>query len=100
GRDRGRGRDRRGPKRRVEREVDVVAQEEVARLRGVVEANKAKAAGLRRPEQLDVVIEVEGTSHGNDTLLSVADTFGVHGISLRCCVSRGRVGTRTRRACT
>ena len=41
--------------RAVEREVDVVAQDQVARLRRAVEARPAVAAGLRRLQQLAVV---------------------------------------------
>ena len=49
--------------RRLQRQVDVVAEEEVARLRALAEAREAVAAGLRRLEELAVVVEVEGARH-------------------------------------
>ena len=45
--------------RRLEREVDVVAEEEIAGLRLVVEEGEAVAAARGRVEQLPVVVEVE-----------------------------------------
>ena len=49
--------------RGVEREVDVVAEEEVAALRAVAEGREAVAAGLRGLEDLRVVREIEGAAH-------------------------------------
>ena len=48
---------------RVQREVDVVTEEEVARLGAVTETGEPVAAGLRGFEQLPVVIELERARH-------------------------------------
>ena len=49
--------------RRVEREVDIMAQEQVARGRLAVEESESVAAGLRRVEQFPIVLELEVTGH-------------------------------------
>ena len=49
--------------RRLKREIDVVAEEEVAGLRALAEAGKAIPAGSRGLQDLAVVAEVEGAAH-------------------------------------
>ena len=53
--------------RGLEREVDVVAQEDVARLRLGLEGREAVAAGARSIEQLAVVREIERAAHSTTT---------------------------------
>ena len=57
------GLDLRHPQRRVEREVDVVSDEELSAFRPVAEGREPIPAGLRRFEELAVVLEVEGAAH-------------------------------------
>ena len=65
GRDAGPGFELRHLDGRGQREVDVVAEEEVSRLRVVAETREAVAAGLRGVEELAVVREVEGAGHAS-----------------------------------
>jgi hypothetical protein len=58
--------------RRIQRHVDVVAEEEVTGARLVVEEGPAVAAGLGGVEQLAVVREIEGAGHSTSTLTSAA----------------------------
>ena len=51
------------PQRGVEREVDVVPEDHVALARLALEEREPVAAGLRRVEQLAVVVEIEGAAH-------------------------------------
>ena len=51
------------PERRVQREVDVVAQDHVPVRRRALEEREPVAARLRGVEQLAVVVELEGTAH-------------------------------------
>ena len=57
---------------RVEREVDVVAEEQVAGKRRAVERREPVPAGLRRVEQLAVVRQVERAGHSTTTSTSCA----------------------------
>ncbi len=57
---------------RVEREVDVVAEEQVAGKRRAVERREPIPAGLRRVEQLAVVRQVERAGHSTTTSTSCA----------------------------
>ena len=50
------------PERGVEREVDVVAEEQVSRLGALVEGREAVSALLRRLEDLGIVRQVEGAA--------------------------------------
>ena len=58
--------------RAVERQVDVVAQDQVARLGRAVEARIPVAAALRRAQQLAVVREGERAAHSTSTSRRVA----------------------------
>src|SRR5262249_27307999 len=61
------------PERRVEREVDVVTKQEIARGWFAVEESECVVAGLCRVEQLAVVHEVErAVGHSTTTSSSVA----------------------------
>ena len=51
------------PKRGVQRQVDVVAEEQVAGLRWRVEGREAVSAGAGGGEELAVVVEREGAGH-------------------------------------
>ena len=69
------------PQRGVEREIDVVAEDQVALARRALEEREPVAARLRRLEQLAVVVEVEGAAHSTSTSRSRAAA------SARCSAS-------------
>jgi hypothetical protein len=66
---------------RVEREVDVVAEQHRPLLRRVLEQGEPVAARLGRREQLPVVVEVERAAHSTSTRSSRAAA------SARCSAS-------------
>src|SRR5262249_37046897 len=70
--------------RGVEREVHVVAEEEVAPLRALLEESEAVPTGLRRVEYLRVVREVEGAAHA---AASTSTSSSVAASSARCSAS-------------
>ena len=77
--------------RRVEREVDVVAEEDVAALGALLEEAEAVAAGLRRVEDLRVVRELEVAAHA---AASTSTSSSVAACSARRSASVGRVRDR------
>jgi hypothetical protein len=62
--------------RGLEREVDVVPEEEVTRSRLVVEERERVTAVLRGIEQFAVVLEVESAGHSTTTSMSLAAGLG------------------------
>src|SRR5207248_8048266 len=50
---------------RLERQVDVVAEQQVARLRIAVEEGEPVAAGARCRQKLAVVLQLEGAAHAS-----------------------------------